>query len=331
MTVSSCSSLITATLIVRNEATTITRALLSLKPYVARMIVVDTGSTDATPQICSRLGAEVYYSSWENDFAQARNAALTYVRTPWTLSIDADEELAQNEWQESLDFLADHMNNHQCGGINVILYNILQSGTTATTHRYTRLFRTHPSIRYAGAIHEQIRPSIEELGFFIAESTIMIRHYGYAENRADKIERNRILLQQAIADDDSAWNRYHLAMTEFSAQHTSRAKELFQSVLHSTMLTQEQTELARLRLAQIALGASRYDECLEYTMFESSDLHREGFRHYIRATAYLQKKEIAAMLIELEHHGVQISSLVDQTNVSLMRSVADHLRSAKTH
>ncbi|HEV3079830.1 MAG TPA: glycosyltransferase [Gemmataceae bacterium] len=44
------------------------------------MIVVDTGSTDRTPEIARALGALVYHFPWCDDFAAARNEALRYAR-----------------------------------------------------------------------------------------------------------------------------------------------------------------------------------------------------------------------------------------------------------
>ena len=47
-------------MIARNEEHSIAGALRSAAPYVAEMIVVDTGSTDATPDIAKAEGAKVF-------------------------------------------------------------------------------------------------------------------------------------------------------------------------------------------------------------------------------------------------------------------------------
>jgi hypothetical protein len=46
-------------MIVRDNEQTIRPCLESIRPWVDEMIVVDTGSTDATPRICEELGARV--------------------------------------------------------------------------------------------------------------------------------------------------------------------------------------------------------------------------------------------------------------------------------
>ena len=51
--------MISLCMIVRDNETTIEAAILSAKPWVDEIIVVDTGSKGQTPEICRRLGAVV--------------------------------------------------------------------------------------------------------------------------------------------------------------------------------------------------------------------------------------------------------------------------------
>ncbi len=83
MTISAC-------LIVRNESRIIERCLKSLKG-VDEIVVLDTGSTDRTPDICVKNKARVYYDVWRDDFSEARNKAISYCTGDWIISIDADE------------------------------------------------------------------------------------------------------------------------------------------------------------------------------------------------------------------------------------------------
>ncbi len=56
------------------------------------VLVLDAHSTDRTAQIAREAGATVVRRAWTN-FVDARLFALAHVETPWTLMIDADEEL----------------------------------------------------------------------------------------------------------------------------------------------------------------------------------------------------------------------------------------------
>jgi len=62
-----------------------------VSPLVDEIVVVDTGSTDATRRIARARGARLYSFTWADDFAAARNHGVARARGRWILYIDADE------------------------------------------------------------------------------------------------------------------------------------------------------------------------------------------------------------------------------------------------
>lgn len=84
---------VSAVILAFNEETNIGRCLRSLA-WCDDILVVDSGSTDATPRICAEHGARVLYNSWVN-FSTQRNWALVNgnLRHKWVLHLDADEEV----------------------------------------------------------------------------------------------------------------------------------------------------------------------------------------------------------------------------------------------
>ena len=85
---------LTFCIIVKNEEKNLPRCLASVKNVVDEIVVLDTGSTDRTPEIAQEFGAKVHYFEWCNDFAAARNESLKYVTGDWVLVLDADEYLS---------------------------------------------------------------------------------------------------------------------------------------------------------------------------------------------------------------------------------------------
>lgn len=82
---------ISATIITHNEAANIARAIRSLA-CADEILVVDSGSTDATVQIATKLGARTVNHPWEG-FAAQKDFAVREAQNDWILSLDADEEL----------------------------------------------------------------------------------------------------------------------------------------------------------------------------------------------------------------------------------------------
>ena len=76
-------------LITKNEANDIERCLRSLQS-VQEIIVLDSGSSDATVQLARSLGARVIETDWPG-FGHQKNRALDEVSLDWVFSIDADE------------------------------------------------------------------------------------------------------------------------------------------------------------------------------------------------------------------------------------------------
>jgi len=85
-------------LITKNEAGNIRDCLQSVS-WADEIIVVDSGSTDGTPQIAKEMGALVYSHDWPG-FGPQKNRALAYASKDWVLSIDADERVTSEQHAE---------------------------------------------------------------------------------------------------------------------------------------------------------------------------------------------------------------------------------------
>lgn len=78
-------------IITKNEAANI-RACLETVAWADEIIVVDSGSNDATVEICRELGAQVHVHDWPG-FGMQKNRALSYATHEWVFAIDADERV----------------------------------------------------------------------------------------------------------------------------------------------------------------------------------------------------------------------------------------------
>lgn len=81
---------VTALIVARDEAANIARCVAGIRPAVAEVLVVDTGSTDDTVALAEAAGARVLRSSWLG-YGQTKNWGAERARYPWIVSLDADE------------------------------------------------------------------------------------------------------------------------------------------------------------------------------------------------------------------------------------------------
>jgi glycosyltransferase involved in cell wall biosynthesis len=82
-----------AVIITYNEEANLADCLQSLHDIVDQIVVLDSGSTDATLEIARRFGAKVAISDTWHGFGEQKNRALAMATTDWVLSIDADERI----------------------------------------------------------------------------------------------------------------------------------------------------------------------------------------------------------------------------------------------
>lgn len=179
-------------MIVRDEARCIARCLQSVRAHVDKMVVLDTGSTDGTPELAAACGAEVHHLAWPDDFSAARNHALDLADADWNLVIDADEWIASGggalrRW---------------CKGkprLGKICVHSAVDGQQAPEGASRRNWMTRilpRGVRYEGRVHEQ---AVSDLPRVAIE--LHVAHDGYLEDQlARKLDRNGPLLLAELKD-----------------------------------------------------------------------------------------------------------------------------------
>ncbi|MDZ7315339.1 MAG: glycosyltransferase family 2 protein [candidate division KSB1 bacterium] len=83
-------SKISVVIITLNEERNIERCLCSVN-WADEIIVVDSGSTDATLDICRRQGCRIVPIEWQG-YGKAKQRGVEEAKNDWIFSIDADEE-----------------------------------------------------------------------------------------------------------------------------------------------------------------------------------------------------------------------------------------------
>lgn len=188
---------ISVCIIAKNEQKNIEHCLKCLKLYIEEIIVVDTGSTDETKVIASKYTDKVYNFTWIDDFAAAKNFAISKATNPYVMIIDSDEFLESIDIQKLERNLNEYPN--QVGRIfrrNTFERN---GNRQENTEWINRIF-SKELFHYEGRIHEQVT-AIGEKSYETYEAPVVILHTGYdlpEKERKQKAERNIRLLRQEL-------------------------------------------------------------------------------------------------------------------------------------
>ncbi len=78
-------------IITKNEEDNLRPCLLSIS-FAEQIVVIDSGSTDATLKIAEEFGCEIYSEEWRG-FGPQKQSAVEKCRLPWVLILDADERV----------------------------------------------------------------------------------------------------------------------------------------------------------------------------------------------------------------------------------------------
>jgi glycosyltransferase involved in cell wall biosynthesis len=206
-------------LIVRDAARTIHRAVEPFLGVADEIVVADTGSRDETVAILEALGARIVRTEWKDDFAAARNVALDAGRADWVFSLDADEWVTREDAAALKALTA----RREADAYVIETINYVRYSDPTTTFPTTgaeaaiaphfflsskvRLFRRFlgnredSAARWQGRVHELVDFSAASAGYRIARANVRIRHDGLLEGRS--AERYLALARAALESGDA--------------------------------------------------------------------------------------------------------------------------------
>jgi len=276
-------------MIARDEAGFLDQCLQSVAGLVDEIVVVDTGSTDETVEVARRHGARVFTRAWEDDFSAARNRSLEEARGEWILILDCDEAIARRDHQG----IRQAMDREGVDAFRLTTRNytdeanragwVAGDGSYAEAEQYrgwfpttkVRLWRRRLEVRFEGAVHELVEPSILRREGKIGDCLVPIHHYGYAKkarSRDQYLKAGEVKVRANPADLSA---RYELAIAYRNAGRLPEALESIEAVVaelgtpaaaSQVYLQEEFVLLVRAdilsRLGRLDQALARYDEVL---------------------------------------------------------------------
>lgn len=217
--------------VVKNEEQMI-EDMLKSAVGVDEHIIVDTGSTDSTIEICNRYPTTVFTDyTWQDHFAEAKNHALSKCTGDWIMGLDADCRLEPGGVEK-----IKAMCEAAPASVNVLNVRLVPNDLAnkdTMYHKMPKVFRAGKGVHYVGRVHEV--PN--ELGWGDGGVHIV---YLYSPNHYTDPERNiRILLQE---DQEKPRTLFYLGREHYERRRYKEAIEYFEKYLKKATWTPEIAE-----------------------------------------------------------------------------------------
>lgn len=192
---------ITAAVIVKNEERCIARCIDSLLPVFDEIIVIDTGSQDATLAILSESKycqtVKLFQTTWDDDFSKPRNLAIGKAHGGYIFFIDADECVISSKDEVLNEFYKiDALTyKHKIG-----LCPTIQDHNGNESKSVRRAFINNRKFYFFGVVHEELRLT-DNTPPFDAHINVTLSHDGYRSDviaAKNKKVRNNMLNEKNL-------------------------------------------------------------------------------------------------------------------------------------
>jgi tetratricopeptide (TPR) repeat protein len=260
-------------MIVRNEAAVLPRMVASLDGVVDQWLVVDTGSSDGTPELLTELlGAlpgRVEHRPWRN-FGHNRTELIQLAGqlegVTHLLLLDADHTVATDaDWRTRL--AAEDADEFLIA---------VDSGDHQFHQSY--LVRTGPAWRYEGPTHEYL--TCDDPVARTTFDAIRITHHADGGARHDKFERDLTMLLEHLNDQpDDQRSTFYLAQTYRDLGRSEEALQAYER--------------------RAALGG--WDEEVYYSLLQVGEMHHRLGRTAEAAWAWQRAVEVRPSRAESFH------------------------------
>ncbi len=268
---------ISVCMIVKNEEKVLARCLESLQGLVEELIIIDTGSTDATKQIAAKYTDKIYDFVWTHDFSAARNFSFSKATMDYIYVADADEVIDETNRQRFLllkQKLLPEIEIVQMKYTNQLAFN--------TTYNFDmeyrpKLYKRLRTFHWMEPVHENV-----VLSPVIYDSDIVIYHMPLSNHSGrDFMIFQRVIEREGklspklyamyarelyIAGEDEDFLQAETYFQNFSdnADCSDRERKIYECILvKCARLRRDYNSLLKYSLRNIADGKGSAEVCYE--------------------------------------------------------------------
>ncbi len=205
-------------MIVKNEEAVLARCLDSIQDAVDEIVIVDTGSTDATKEIAARYTDKIYDFAWIDDFAAARNFSFSKASMEFAMWLDADDVFAEQD--RSVFLRLKNSPAWETADVIMVRYNTAfdEQGNPVFSYYRERLVRLSIPHVWKGRVHEAIVCS----GRTVYAEEVAVTHRSVKTSYSD---RNLRIYERQIQEGEplSARDRFYYGRELYYHRHYERA------------------------------------------------------------------------------------------------------------
>jgi glycosyltransferase involved in cell wall biosynthesis len=247
-------------LIVRDEQRTLGRCLESVAGAFDEVVVVDTGSRDATKEVARRHTDRVFDFEWRDDFSAARQFAFDRATSDWVAWLDADDVVeGAARVRPALDAAAPDVHGFEWRYVSA-----RDDWGDATCEFWReRCVRNDGTFRWHGRIHEVLISTPRQP--LVRDEGIVVDHRPERSRRPEKYRRNvRILERERREAGAGADPRllFYLANEYAAAGRAEKALGLYRRYVRASTWDEERY-YAQTRVADLCRALYRYEEAAD--------------------------------------------------------------------
>lgn len=210
--------MISVCIITKNEQDNLKECLTRLKPFGFEIVVVDTGSTDASRETARTFTPAVYDFPWCDDFSAARNFAASKASNEYIFMLDTDEFIEALDKDLLMSLI--RKNPDKIGRIHRKNPFEGTEEEMSADERISRIF-SKKLYHYEGRIHEQLTAVSARTDAYpkTYDAPVYTLHHGYIdrETQMKKANRNlKLLLEELSEHQDDAYLLYQIGKSYHS-------------------------------------------------------------------------------------------------------------------
>ncbi|MBO5395216.1 MAG: glycosyltransferase family 2 protein [Clostridia bacterium] len=248
-------------LIVKNEEKSLDDCLKNAKSYADEIIIVDTGSQDATIEIAKKYTDKIYTFKWCDDFSKARNFSFDQASCEYIMWLDADDIVPDESVQEIIKWKKydDKIDVLMCRYVVTFDKNLVP----IFEYYRERIVKNSKKFRWRDRVHEVITPS----GSIVRNEKIAIYH----NKKQKSISQRNLSIYRKMIDKNEKFsprNQFYYARELYFNGFTKEAIHEFSKYLAEDHGWVENKVEACLNLAKCYQQEKEYQKAL-YSLFGS--------------------------------------------------------------